>query len=323
MLFSFLQAKLHGKVTEAKSLDPALVQAIQYHKLSGLLKDIFLSSQSHEIKKEYKSNWIRNTIFINFLETLDPPKELSGTLLKGMHLIHHYYCDRGERFLGDIDILIPKNRMKDWGEWLESKGLFRQVEKKWEANSFKQVYLLKKDNADGIINIELHTRLFYDEEKNLSWENHSSPYQNLFFLKEEELFVHLCGHLVYQHTFHNLTWLYDIALVVQRSNLDWYRVEALASKARVLRSCRLISLILSHYLNIPCNLQVDFFTKYFVFPLVTKKFLYDPSKSKLRYSLIKLLCKDKIWYGLKYYILWLRNYLRPKEPEELGNNYHK
>lgn len=209
--------------------------------------------------------------------------------------------------MGDIDILIPANQLDAWSSHLKDKGLSLQDEDTWEANDFKRIFIAKKDNAIDLISVELHTRLFYNEPISVNWAYKSSPFPKLSFLKEEELFVHLCGHLAYQHSFINLQWLYDIALVSSRESLDWGKVQYLATNSRVYRSCELICIILDKYFGIKNKLNIGLHAK-LASTILSKEFLCYPTNSKFRYFLVKIICKDSLWHSIKYHALWANNY---------------
>lgn len=206
--------------------------------------------------------------------------------------------------MGDIDILIPKEQMEEWSRFLINKGLERQYEKTWGANKFKRLFIAKGTEEAGLISVELHTRLFYDEPVNFMWGTTTSPYSGLNYLESEELFVHLCGHFAYQHTFINLQWLYDIALMIKIENLDWSKVKKISKKVNVYRSCELVCFILKRDFHIKTSLKIGLLAKLIGNILISKEFLCFPTEKKIHYFMVKTFCKDSLWYAFKYQFLW-------------------
>lgn len=258
----------------------------------------------------FKRNWLLNQSYFDELASwnLDQsPSPIEGVILKGGHLIPKYYSHPGERFMGDIDILISDKQLYNWVNFLKEKGFKDITKDSWSANDFKKILLKKSDSLELVI--ELHTRLFFQEKKSSHWKGEiSSPFPKLSYLCEEELFVHLCGHLAYQHTFLSLHWLYDIYLLVKSTQLDPKKIERKAKSAQVWRSCQIIALILKEKLNvnIPQELLPGPITSLLIGRLITDDFLIHAKRSPLRYFLIKHLTKDHLYQALIYDLSWLQ-----------------
>lgn len=286
----------------AALLDKPVIETLKKAKLSGLCQN--------QLSNDFKRQWLLNQAYLDELKELKIPCQ--AVLLKGIHLIsENIYPHLGMRFMGDVDILINKGDL-DLCDFIFKKHGYRDITKgTWEANKFKKVYLKESHGLELVI--ELHTRLFYQEERGFKWESKPHPeFPDFELLTPEDLFIHLCGHLAYQHTFISLHWLYDIFLVVKHYQIDWEKVELRARQVHVLRSCQLILLLLKNYfglkdlpdLGIPMPLS-DFGTK-----LISKKFLSDPHSFPKRYWLIKHLTKDHMKDALIYDFNWLKAKLK-------------
>ncbi|MCR9204187.1 MAG: nucleotidyltransferase family protein [Halobacteriovoraceae bacterium] len=278
-------------LSEKKSL-------LERHKLGGVFKN--------EYPEAYKKYWVINTNHLRFLDEECSSISLKGCLLKGCHLVKDYYDDIGMRFMGDIDLLVNPNEFDLWTKNLESLGFEVEEESRWEANNFKK--LLSREKGGMELVVELHSRLFYQEEEGLIWETSPLYSENLHGLKKEDLFVHLCGHLGYQHTFHSLNWLYDIALLIQKEDLDFDLIFKKAQKAKVLKACRITLTILSFHFGIS-GLKGTLWERFLAKSLLTPKFLKDPYYSKFRFLLVKTIVKDSMGDAFSYYRGWLKNKL--------------
>ena len=278
-------------------------ELLERHKLGGIFTEIYPSA--------YQKYWIINTNHLNVLKKEILPLELKACLLKGMHLVSSFYDDIGKRFMGDIDLLINNDDLEKWENSLISIGFEEVKEERWKANDFKKVFIRTKNGMD--VAIEIHTRLFFQEEKSLQWDMNPFLGKNISCLNREDLFIHLSGHLAYQHTFHSLNWLYDIALVVNkhRTEFNWEKVFKRARQARVYRSCRIVLCVLNTHFQIN-SVSFSIFEKLFVKLLVTSNFLKAPYQHKYRYLFIKTLIKDSLWQALKYNIGLLKFLLKTK-----------
>lgn len=283
-----------------KGVSSGVLDALRRSKLSGLAPD--------QLKEEYKIQWLLNQAYLDEVSAWEVPDGLEGTLLKGMDLISRgIYTHPGQRFMGDVDLLISKEKMAQWGNFLERIG-YRDITKEtWEANNFKKMFLKVSGTLELVI--ELHTRLFYQEEEDFSWQlvPHSQLSQ-FTTLTPEDLFIHLCGHLAYQHTFISLHWLYDIYLLVSQHELSWSLIRERAQKAQVLRSCQLVlKLLRDHFKlkNLP-DLDIPSIASFSCAKLITREFLIDPANYPNRYFLVKHLTKDHLSQALAYDLNWFK-----------------
>jgi hypothetical protein len=256
-------------------------------------------------KRFFMSNWLLNQAYQDELKSWKLPNDLDGVLLKGAHLISNYYPHIGQRFMGDIDILIENRQLEGWKYFLSTQGYREITPATWAANEFKNIFLKKSGSLELVI--EIHTRLFYQETKYNKWDQHiESPYPGLYFLNPNYLFIHLCGHLAYQHTFLSLHWLYDIFLISQSESFNISMIKSKAKEAHVLRSCQIIAYILEKYLKLKTMIELKpiFPIRLLIDILISENFLKSPRSYPIRYLLIKHFTKDYFYHSLKYDIGW-------------------
>ncbi len=297
MLFAYLcssQEERKKLIREGK-ISKEILSLLKSTKLSGCIKDYAV--------QDYKKQWLLNQSYLQEIQSFSPPRE--ATLLKGGHLLSKgIYPHIGERFMGDIDLLIKKEDLSSWQTFLENHGYKNITKDSWEANQFKSMFLKEIDGLELVI--ELHTRLFFQEGTHFEWNiKKENPYS---FLSSEDLFIHLSGHLAYQHTFISLHWLYDLFLLVKHQPLNWDLIFQRAKKAKVYQSCHLVLWCLREHFQLDDLPKPDFspMMKIIVKNLLTKKFLCEPTKSTLNYQMVKHITKDQLSDALIYDLLWLK-----------------
>lgn len=287
----------YGTINE---YDQDVYEILEQNKLLGYFKDTFPES--------FKSQWVLNLAYLELLNELKIPKSLNATILKGAHLITHIYPSEGQRFMGDLDLLVSKESIDEWKQFLLNIGFIDITGETWSANQFKSLFL--KNHYGLELVVELHTRLFYQEMSGHKWETQPSAIEKFDYLKDEDLFVHLCGHLGYQHSFISLHWLLDIyLLLLKKVDFDWSSVKKKAIDAHVWRSCEIaIELVRNHFkLNIDLPFKPSIYTKLMTKVLINKKFLCRAQQTKYRYFFIKHFCKDSLIQAFIYDLKWWRH----------------
>ncbi len=169
--------------------------------------------------------------------------------LKGLYLIEHEYANVGLRSMSDMDILIRKVDIPEALEVLNTLGYqpstyFRIKD---DNKDIKHVPPLIKDKN---LYLELHWTLLEENEPfDIDIEGlwgRAIPAKiagvDTLALSLEDLILHLCIHLTYQHHLQlGLRGLYDIALVIQH-HADKVNWKALAERAEGWRAGRVVGL---------------------------------------------------------------------------------
>jgi len=170
-------------------------------------------------------------------------------LLKGAHLAKFVYPHPGARPMGDLDLLIPQDRLDRAHQVLTSMGYTakRNFSIQWEM---KMHHHLPPYHLDNEI-VELHwtiaspsSTLTIDLE-GLWRRARPAPGRNpsVWLLSPEDLLLHLCLHLLQDEFFGGVRRIYDIAQALDfyQAELDW---ETLAARARQWGSAKGLFLIL-------------------------------------------------------------------------------
>ncbi|HEX4923713.1 MAG TPA: nucleotidyltransferase family protein, partial [Bdellovibrionales bacterium] len=168
-------------------------------------------------------------------------------LLKGLSLLGRVY-DAGERPISDIDVLIRPNQLELSSTVLRELGYRSKTELRWHANDFKRNF----EDESGLCEVELHTRLFYNEPASFEWGTQYDAERGRH-LSDEHMLAHLLGHLGFQHTFLKLFWLVDVDLLARAygSRLDWELLARSLARLRLTRSAALVLGACRRYLNTP------------------------------------------------------------------------
>jgi hypothetical protein len=184
-----------------------------------------------------------------------------------------------------------------------------------------------------VIIIEIHTRLFYQNESSINWKKRKlSQFSWIRGLDYADQLVHLLGHLGYQHTFISAHWLVDIDRFIKRfsDDIDWGRVKELLINLKQKRSARITFFLLNRYLNTPIPLEIKsseilmpsrkelqrleklIFTKIFDGGFLLRIGELGSEKKPIEYGkyyFLKHLCKDNISDALNYDLGWFKSRL--------------
>lgn len=143
--------------------------------------------------------------------------------LKGLHLVSNIYPHIGLRFMRDLDILVPLDKMKVAYDCTTKLGY--QCDKVITKQDFSAPHhhLYQQFHPDKNIILELHRSL--TEEKNIDmdklWEN-AKDKDNGFYFDTEDLLLHLCIHISYNDLFKiDIRHYLDINLILQNRTIDW------------------------------------------------------------------------------------------------------
>lgn len=186
--------------------------------------------------------------------------------LKGIYLLEHVYPDIAARSMNDIDILLRKRDLPKCLEVMQELG--------YKANTY---FNLADKNIDtkhvppmqkmGGVMVEVHWTLLEEDEPftidaDAIWER-TVPVKiagvDAFALGVEDLILHLCLHLTYQHYLNlGLRGLMDIALVIHkfRAEIDWPKMVLIAKSWGAERVTALTLKLVETQLNISIPAEV-------------------------------------------------------------------
>lgn len=289
-------------------------QLLKEHHLEGIFGHQF-QIDDPIIREQYKKQWIHNSVLISELENLSPLMQnakIEGILLKGAHLLMDLYSDHGSRFLSDVDILINTNDINTWEQLLRTQGYTPLNTSTFYGNNFKSEWSKKIELVE--VNIELHSKLFF-HLKNENWDFKKLKIPSFNALSLEDAFIHLCGHLAFQHTFLKLYWLFDIYFYVNKyeANLNWHEIKLKSKKLNLYNSVVMCLWCLHKYFSLPNYLIEKFQLNQFKWwqKYLTLEFLLAPDEKKLNYFLIKHATKDHLSEAIWYDLTWIWHYKIP------------
>jgi len=220
-----------------------VIQALQQTYTKNTFKMLQLSGEMEQISKLFAENEVK-TLF-----------------LKGPALAHHLYGDISLRTSKDLDVLVREKDLDKVDALLLASGYVKDGAPfllngtKRKTHHVEYVHLQKK------IQIEIHWRLHNPPVKEPSfdelWQRKrrsaltSSP---VFFLGEEDLFLHLVVHGA-RHGWFRLRWLVDMDKVFQKK-LDYQQVKVLMKKLGYAHLVGQAMILSSQLLNTPVNKEL-------------------------------------------------------------------
>lgn len=308
-----------NKIVEHMTSRGDLLSLLDQHHLLGLFFTHY-PDHSHSIKyqeqyqEQYKKQWIHNHILLEEIQAIDQRAQVNNTtatLLKGSHLLLDLYSDPGSRFMSDIDFLISKNDILTWEKIMRDLGFMPNEQKSFYGNNYKSEWC--KTIGEIEVNIELHTKLFFHHDFE-DWTLIATPYGHLTKLSNEDLYLHLCGHLAFQHNFLKLNWLFDIYLFHQKfaGDMDWDYLSKKAHDYGLFRSVQMCLWILKSYFNLKLDQKIldlfDLNISHWWQKFLTIEFLIQPYAKKFNYLIIKHATKDRLILALRYDLTWFFHY---------------
>ncbi len=209
------------------------------------------------IKGAYRSAWVRNQRILAItksIATLCDKHHIPILVLKGTPLLLEVYRDRGSRFLGDADILIPPEYGYQMTTLLHQHGFHHGIPYAPDAlHPVSSIYQVIKETlfiGPGDLEVDVHWNIF-----SLS---HHTPTIDLFLLKtpssealrtvlwqtavrmdidgipcfrlsNEYFLIHLMIHGTEGNSQRTLRWVADALRAMEAFPVDW---EAVAASAR-------------------------------------------------------------------------------------------
>lgn len=226
-----------------KEADLQLITPLLYPLISKLQKSYpFICPVRDQIYQRYIAVAARNTLALHDTEILvdklcEDDIEIAG--LKGIYLLEHVYGNIGVRSMADIDILVKKENLARSYELMQELGYKPSTYFSLDDQNIDIKHLppLRKDLNSPVV--ELHWTILEEDEPftidpEAIWER-VKPVKvansEVFTLGLEDLILHLCIHLTYQHYLNlGLRGLMDVAMVIYRfqNEIDWQKLVAIS-----------------------------------------------------------------------------------------------
>ncbi|OZU89262.1 Renal dipeptidase [Virgibacillus indicus] len=219
---TFIELSLHHR------LYPML-----YLKLKQLKTDTVPEFVLNYLSNQYKRNTLKMLRFSAMTEQVSrllADNHIPVILLKGPALAHQIYGDISHRTSGDLDFLVPIDKLEETEKLLIGQGYVKDdyiktVLNDWKWRHHHFTYIHPQQN----IKVEIHWRLNPGPGKeprfNELWERKSRSkltHFPVYLLGKEDLFLFLISHGA-RHGWSRLRWLVDIQYLIKQQ-LDWKRV---------------------------------------------------------------------------------------------------
>ncbi|USY56165.1 nucleotidyltransferase family protein [Bacillus sp. 1780r2a1] len=220
-----------------------IIQALQQTYTKNTFKMLQLSGEMEQISKLFAENEVK-TLF-----------------LKGPALAHHLYGDISLRTSKDLDVLVRETDLDKVDALLLASGYVKDGAPSLLNGTKRKTHHVEYVHSQKKIQIEIHWRLHNPPVKEPSfdelWQRKSrsaltsSP---VFFLGEEDLFLHLVVHGA-RHGWFRLRWLVDMDKVFQKK-LDYQQVKVLMKKLGYAHLVGQAMILSSQLLNTPVNKEL-------------------------------------------------------------------
>lgn len=198
--------------------------------------------QKEQLYEGYIVTAVRNTLILHDTEQLlsnlsDAKIAVAG--LKGIYLLENVYTDVGTRPMNDIDILIKKRDLAECISVLERLGYTASAYFSLEDQNVDTKHVPPMQKKGGAM-VEVHWTLLEEDEPftidtEELWER-TLPAKianvDALSLGVEDLILHLCLHMTYQHYLQlGMRGLMDIALVIEKFEnvIDWQKLVRIAN----------------------------------------------------------------------------------------------
>ena len=217
-----------------------------------------------KLNRAYLTTAAQNTLALHnavILLTAFQKAGIPASGLKGVYLLEHAYPDIAARSMNDIDLLVRKPDLPGCLEVMRELGYhtvtyFSLADENIDT---KHVPPMKKAGGPAV---ELHWTLLEEDEPftvdaDAIWKRMvpaTIANVDALALSLEDLILHLCLHLTYQHYLNlGLRGLMDIALVIHkfRPEIDWQKLVEIARSWGAERVAALTLQLVETQLNVP------------------------------------------------------------------------
>jgi putative nucleotidyltransferase-like protein len=226
---------------EKKALMHGVSTFIYYSLKKYSLTEILPINIFEKFKANYYTVVVKNSILLEEFKRLSNIIKTKVIPLKGIDLIESLYPTIGVRSMGDIDILVEKEYVREVWEIVTetSSSSEESLKKPRYKSSIHEKYLLPKHLPDIFFNhfkVDVHWSLFrgnrlYDITEN-ALSKSSFVERNVFCLSKEYMILHLCSHF-YDHlkSCTVLRMLCDINEIIIKHNdaINWGEIERICS----------------------------------------------------------------------------------------------
>jgi len=207
----------------------------QYSKKNNL----FISDKLENI---YKKNVISNIIILDykiFLEEELKKLNIKHLFYKGTYLIENIYNSIGDRYLGDIDLLVDNNDLDKLKKVF--KNDINKIDELISQKDTHESYLLIK-HKNQTINIDIHKSFFPQNKYPINID--------IFFQKDrvEHHIITLIIEISSEFFIDDKRFL-DLILIIEKKNIDWQYLYSTLKKFRLKRASYVIFKLINENFN--------------------------------------------------------------------------
>lgn len=258
------------------------------------------------LQKLYHQNSVRNLLFVHELDRIVQAlqaQKIPVVILKGAHLIAAVYENRALRFMGDLDILVPPEQVPAAVEAMHQMGYAFIITQNPQREAYTDNHVPALVKA--AVAVELHHTLTppacrYHVDLAELWTR-TTPVKLVSAAAAgfcaEDLLLHLCEHMAYQHVFDlGLRGLCDVDLVIRhyQAQLDWAALAERANRWGWSRGVYLTLYLAKHLLGTPIDeerlrlLQAGAFSPHLAQEALTHLFATKGQEGKLSRNFIQM-----------------------------------
>jgi hypothetical protein len=200
---------------------------------NNYLIDLLPLELAEFLKEIYDLNFSRNERILNQLRDLTVllnRHDIFPVFLKGTgNLLDQLYCDKGERMIGDIDLLVPEKDYLSTAKILENDGYFTDGKFIGDLEAIKHYPRLAKIGVE--VNVEIHRQLVTPSHSKMfnpgtikKTQKQVAKDASCFVLSDNDKAIHNFIHCQLDHQGHiyasiSFRDLYDLYLIAKRVNL--------------------------------------------------------------------------------------------------------
>ena len=246
------------------------VSPLLYSLLAGLESTHALTyPEKARLYQDYIATAAQNTLTLHDAEILLTTLQKSGIAaagLKGIYLLEHVYGNIGARAMSDIDILIKKQDLAGCLTAMNDLGYSPDTYFSLDDENIDTKHVPPMEKPGSTL-VEVHWTLLEENEPftinaDALWDRlKPAEIANVqaLALSVEDLLLHLCLHLTYQHYLSlGLRGLLDVALVIHnfQEEIDWEKLARIAKSWGSERVTALTLKLVETQLNVPIPAQI-------------------------------------------------------------------
>lgn len=242
----------------------SLIPKKQYESLKNayqkiIFRNLKIKSEIIKINKNLKENNI-NVIF-----------------LKGSYLINHIYENISLRYMQDIDLLVKKDNSQKSFELIKELLYISERDLDEHDYNFSFLHHLPKMRKENIL-LEIHSNIINSKfDIGNIWKN-SIQINDISYLDEIDLIIHLSIHISYQDIFCiDLRHYYDIFYILKNKNIDLNKVFSRSNEYGFEKGVFIVLKIIEtlFYTNLEIPISIDSINNQDIYKAINLMWLYD------------------------------------------------